>query len=155
LVDATTLNLVAVIVQTVVITATLIVFIFQFRSQEKAIREASYQNLLARYNDFMMSGSMDDPLFARFMSANIGVPENEMPTLRRLLISYGIIEEAYELFERGWIDEESWEQWNAWLKALTRHPHFATLHKSAAGMYDKHFQDHVSRLLDSKQTTLE
>jgi hypothetical protein len=54
LVDAATLSLVATIVQTLVITLTLIVFISQFRSQEKAIKEASYQNLLGRYNDFIM-----------------------------------------------------------------------------------------------------
>jgi hypothetical protein len=41
-------------VQTIVITLTLLVFIFQFRSQERAIKESSYQNLMGRYNDFML-----------------------------------------------------------------------------------------------------
>ena len=155
MVDATTLALLATVVQTVVITLTLVVFIFQFRSQEKAVKEASYQYLLARYNDFMMSGSSGDPLFSRYMAADLNVPESEMAAIRRILISYGIIEEAYELYKKGWIDKESWEQWNAWLKTMTRHPHFAALHQRTLGMYDKDFQAHVSRLLDSKQDTLE
>jgi len=154
LVDATTLSLLATVVQTVVITLTLLVFIFQFRSQERAIREASYQNLLGRYNDLMMSGSRDDDLlFARLFSEDDGVDPKDLATVRRLLLSYGIIEEAYELYKRGWIDKESWEQWNTWLKALSRHPHFARLHSATAGMYDKDFQEHVSRLLDTGGTS--
>jgi len=155
LVDATTLALLATVVQTVVITLTLVVFIFQFRSQEKAIKEASYQNLLGRYNDFIMAGGTGDPLFARFLSTNTSIPESEGPTLRRLMISYGILDEAYALYKKGWIDEEEWEQWNAWLKTLTRHPHFAALHKQTTGMFDKDFQAHVSRLLDSGQSAVE
>jgi hypothetical protein len=151
LVDATTLNLVSTIVQTVVISLTLIVFIFQFRSQEKAIKEASYQNLLGRYNNFIMSGQESDPLFARFLASDAGIQEGDLTTVRRLMISYGIIEEAYELYKKGWIDEESWEEWNSWLRALSRHPHFRTLHTRTAGMFDKDFQAHVTRLLESSE----
>ena len=150
MVDATTLDLVATFVQTVVISLTLIVFIFQFRSQEKAVKEASYQNLLGRYNDFMMSGQEADPLFARLLASDTGIRDEDLATVRRLMISYGIIEEAYELYKKGWIDEESWEQWNSWLKAISRHPHFRTLHNQTAGMFDKDFQAHVTRLLESK-----
>lgn len=150
MVDAVTLTLLATLVQTVVITLTLLVFIFQFRSQERAIREASYQNLLGRYNEFMMtSQGADDALLARLISPNKEFDAKDLAAIRRLLISYGIIEEAYELHKKGWIDKDAWEQWNTWLKALCRNPHFATLHSSTAGMYDKEFQDHVSRLLGS------
>jgi hypothetical protein len=151
LVDAATLSLVATIVQTLVITLTLIVFIFQFRSQEKAIKEASYQNLLGRYNEFMMSGQdADNLLFARLLSqSNADLETKDVAIIRRLMISYGIIEEAYELYKKGWIDEEAWEQWNTWLKAICRNPHFEKLHSSTAGMFDREFQAHVSRLLES------
>jgi len=154
LVDATTLTLLATIVQTVVITMTLLVFIFQFRSQERAIRESSYQNLLGRYNELMMSGTReDDLLFARLFSENEDVDQKDLTTIRRLLLSYGIIEEAYELYKKGWIDKESWEQWNTWLRAISRHPHFARLHAATTGMYDKDFQDYVSRLLGGGGTS--
>jgi len=152
LVDAATLSLVATIVQTAVITVTLLVFIFQYRSQETAVKEASYQNLLGRYNDFIMSSeNSEDALFARFVS-DVGLDIKDIPTIRRLMISYGIIEEAFELRKKGWIDDEAWEQWNTWLKALCRHPHFAALHSSTAGMFDKEFQAHVSRLLESDKS---
>ena len=147
--DAATLDLLATLVQTVVISLTLVVFIFQFRSQEKAVKEASYQNLLGRYNDFIMSGQESDPLFARLLASDTNIKQDDFATVRRLMISYGIIEEAYELYKKGWIDEEAWQQWNSWLKALSRHPHFPTLHARTAGMFDKDFQAHVTRLLES------
>ena len=150
MVDSTTLVVLSTIVQTVVITLTLMVFIMQFRSQERAIRESSYQNLLGRYNDLMMSGQMaDDSMVARLFAQDERFDPKDAAAVRRLLISYGIIEEAYELYKKGWIDEESWEQWNTWLKAISRHPHFARMHQRAAGMYDKDFQAHVSRLIGS------
>ena len=150
MVDSATLTLVSTFVQTVVITLTLVVFIFQFRSQEKAIREASYQNLLGRYNDFMMNWTDDEDLLLNRLVAPGGeLDKKDLSTIRRLLLSYGIIEEAYELYKKGWIDEESWEQWNSWLRALAGHPHFGRLHAAAAGMYDKDFQEHVTRLLGS------
>ena len=149
-VDSASLTLVSTFVQTVVITLTLVVFIFQFRSQEKAIREASYQNLLGRYNDFMMNWTDDEDLLLNRLVAPGGeLDKKDLSTIRRHLLSYGIIEEAYELYKKGWIDEESWEQWNSWLRALAGHPHFGRLHAAAAGMYDKDFQEHVTRLLGS------
>ena len=150
LVDATTLTVLATLVQTVVITLTLLIFIFQFRSQEKAIKESSYQNLLGRYNDLMMSGQeTDDLMLARLIAPNTKLEAKELAVIRRLLISYGIIEEAYELYKKGWIEKDAWEQWNTWLKAICRHPHFPMLHASTTGMYDKDFQEHVSKLLSS------
>ena len=150
LVDAIDLALLATLVQTVVITLTLLVFIFQFRSQEKAIRESSYQNLLGRYNDYVMSGQgADDLLLARLVSPDKKLEAGEIAAIRRLMIAYGIIEEAYALYKKGWIDEETWNQWGTWLKAISKHPRFAMLHVSTTGMFDKEFQDHVSRIVES------
>src|SRR5579871_639265 len=111
------LSLLATIVQTIVITLTLLIFIFQFRSQEKAIKESSYQNVLGRYNEYVMSSSAtDDLLLARLFSNSAEpVTKEELALVRRLMIAYGIIEEAYELYEKKWIDKETWDQWDAWL----------------------------------------
>ena len=150
MVDATDLALLATFVQTVVITLTLLVFIFQFRSQETAIKESSYQNLLGRYNEYIMSGrDADDAMLARLFAPDERFTPDELSEIRRLMIAYGIIEEAYELYKKGWIDEETWDQWGEWLKAISKHPQFAMLHVSTAGMFDKDFQDHVSRLIGS------
>ena len=40
-------------VQTVVISLTLLVFIFQFRSQERAIKESAVANVMGRYTDYI------------------------------------------------------------------------------------------------------
>jgi len=136
-----------------VISLTLLVFIFQFRSQEKALKETSYQNLLGRYNEFMMSeAASDDSLISRFFETEEKLSPSEVAGIRRLVLSYGLIEEAYELYKKNWIDEEQWSQWDTWLKALSRNPHFATFHSAAIGMYDKDFQAYVTQLLESGKT---
>jgi hypothetical protein len=156
LVDSATLNLIATLVQTAAITLTLIVFIFQFRSQEKAIHEASYQNVLGRYNDYVMSGTTaDDLMIARLFSAAGKLSPEEMGGIRRLMIAYGILEEAYELYEKGWINKETWDQWDAWLKTICRQPQFGELHRAMIGMFDKQFQDHITELLGSLSSAKE
>lgn len=149
MVDSTDLALIATVVQTIVITFTLVVFIFQFRSQEKAIKESAYQNVLGRYNEYVMSSSgTDDKLLAQlFMGSGKNLTPEDIAATRRMMVAYGIIEEAYELYEKGWIDKEAWDQWGEWLKALCRHPRFADLHSAAAGMFDKGFQDYVTKIL--------
>src|SRR5579872_268202 len=144
-IDLTTL---AALVQTIVITLTLIIFIFQFRSQEKAIRESSYQNVLGRYNDYVLSGSgADDINISRLLSPAKEISKEELAGIRRLMIAYGIIEETFELYSKGWIDKETWDQWDTWLRAMTRHPQFAKLHAASTGMFDTGFQKHVTELL--------
>jgi len=53
LVDSTDLIIITSVVQTIVISLTLLVFIFQFRSQEKSIKEAAVQNVMGRYTDYI------------------------------------------------------------------------------------------------------
>ena len=150
--DTTDLIVIATVAQTVVITATLLVFIFQFRSQEKALRENSYQNLLTRYNEFMMSeAASDESLISRFLASTGKLDPSEVASIKRLALSYGLIEEAYELYKRKWIDEDQWSQWDTWLKAIGGNPHFALFHARSTGMYDKDFQAHVTRMLESKK----
>ena len=150
--DSTTLVLIATLVQTIVISLTLLVFIFQFRSQEKALKETSYQNLLGRYNEFMMSeAASDESLISRFFETEEKLSPSEVAGIRRLVLSYGLIEEAYELYEKHWIDEEQWSQWDTWLRAVSRNPQFAVFHARAAGMYDTHFQAHVTKLIESQK----
>ena len=152
MVDASELVLLATLVQTVVITLTLLVFIFQFRSQEKAIKESSYQNLLGRYNQYIMSGdTSDNLLLARLFAPAQQLSADELAGIRRLMIAYGIIEEAYELYSKKWIDKATWDQWDAWLSVIARYPQFAMLHESTLGMFDKEFQDHVSRMIESRK----
>jgi len=154
--EATQIIVLTSLVQTAVITLTLLVFIFQFRSEARAIKESSYQNLMGRYNDFMMmlaekpelNKLLRDGLQGR--SAETKVAPEDVSVITNLLIAYGIIEEAFLLYAKKWIDEEAWGQWAAWLKDLAKHPRFDMIHRRMKGQFDKRFQDYVSKVLGEK-----
>jgi hypothetical protein len=68
-----------------------------------------------------------------------------------LLIAYGIIEEAFLLYVKKWIDKETWDQWATWFKnVLVRHPQFTQIHRGTRGMFDKRFEDYVVKVLEGK-----
>lgn len=152
--EATLIIVLTSLVQTIVITLTLLVFIFQFRSQEKAIKESSYQNLMGRYNDFIMTQAENpeiNKIVREQIYAEIGDTKTagEDPTVYlHLLIVYGIIEEAFLLYAKKWIDQERWDQWAVWLKSMARHPQFAEIHRRTRGMFDKGFENFVSKVLE-------
>lgn len=151
MVDATTLVVLSTLVQTVVISITLIVFVLQFRSQERAIKESAYQGLIGRYND-LISTLVDKPDLALslFVSAGMGsdsskgATKEDVTVYSHLLLAYGIIEEAYILRQKRWISEADWQQWSAFLERLAEHPMFATIHRMSTGTFDKGFEDFVS-----------
>jgi len=153
--EATEIIVLTSLVQTAVITLTLLVFIFQFRSQETAIKESSYQNLMGRYNDFMMVQA-EKPELSKLLREWLGrdtetkIAPEDVSVVANLLIAYGIVEEAFLLYAKKWIDEETWGQWAAWLKDLTKHPRFDLIHKRMRGQFDKRFQDYVSKILEEK-----
>jgi hypothetical protein len=155
LVDATTLIVISTVAQTCVITVTLVVFILQFRSQERALRESSYQGLMGRYNDYIRT-LVEQPELARLLLANMSgvsaddLTETEAAVYGHLLIAYGIIEEAFLLYRKKWIDEETWLQWSAFLEVLSKQPQFAVIHARASGTFDKNFEEYVSNILSKK-----
>lgn len=158
LVDTTTLIVVSTIAQTVVITITLVVFIFQFRSQEKAIREASYQGLMGRYNDLVHT-LVEKPetailLMAPMVDVEDGTPKmtkEDAALFGQFLLAYGIIEEAFLLYKRKWIDKDTWDQWSAFLEGLASHPRFARMASRTTGTFDKDFERYVSKILEGKE----
>jgi len=153
--EATEIIVLTSLVQTAVITLTLLVFIFQFRSQETAIKESSYQNLMGRYNDFMMVQA-EKPELSKLLrdwldrDTETKIAAEDVSVVANLLIAYGIVEEAFLLYSKKWIDTETWRQWAAWLKDLTKHPRFDLIHRRMRGQFDKRFQDFVSKVLDDK-----
>jgi len=149
LVDATTLIVLSTVAQTIVITVTLIVFVMQFRSQEKAIKEASYQGLMGRYNDFITT-LVDKPVVAKLLfdeGQRGNVSEDEATIYAHLLVCYGIIEEAFLLYVKKWIDEDTWLQWSAWLVAISTQPQFKSIPERTAGTFDKRFEEYVRKIL--------
>jgi len=161
LVDSTDLIIITSVVQTVVITLTLAVFIFQFRSQEKSVRESSVANVMGRYTDYIKM-LVEKPELARFldstqiqlnprMKGEEKLSPEEQTTFAYLLLGYGIFEEIFSLHKRKWIDEDSWQQWSAFLERMTMHPLFRRVHRMTDGTFDKDFQEFVSKLVQESE----
>jgi hypothetical protein len=160
LVDATDLIIAVSAVQIIVITLTLVVFIMQFRSQEKALKESTCQNIMGRYTDYVRM-LVEKPELTRMID-QIGLPSQGAGTnseklspedgaiLAYLLLGYGIVEEVYSLYSKKWIDEETWAQWSAFLTILSRHPLFGRIHGASRGTFDKGFEDCVSKMMAEK-----
>lgn len=151
MVDQTSLIVISTIVQTIVISVTLIVFILQFRSQERAIKEASYQGLMGRYNDLVsMLVEKPDLAYSLLLSAGSDGPlkdarREDAALYGHMLLAYGIVEEAYLMYKKKWIDEDNWLQWSAFLERLSKSPLFEGVYRMSSGTFDKGYEDYVSK----------
>ncbi|HZY46450.1 MAG TPA: hypothetical protein VFE96_01520 [Candidatus Bathyarchaeia archaeon] len=147
------------LVQTVVLTFTLVIFILSFRSQDKAIKEQAYQKVMDDYGDVMRSLSEKPELYAfqvelfNRSQRPLARPGKEF-TRQELVIRnhviglYGFFERLYSLYRRKWIDEDTWRQWAAFLEVVAVHPVFQEVHHLSADMWDKPFVDFVDAILD-------
>jgi predicted RNA polymerase sigma factor len=110
---------------------------------------------MGRYNDFMMVQA-EKPELSKLLRDWLGrdtetrIAAEDVSVVANLLIAYGIVEEAFLLYAKKWIDEETWGQWAAWLKDLTKHPRFDLIHRRMRGQFDRRFQDYVSKVLEDK-----
>jgi hypothetical protein len=161
LVDSTDLIVITSVAQTVVITLTLAVFIFQFRSQERSIRESAYQNVMGRYTDFVRM-LIDKPELARLRSFTESLnlppgskveklsPEDEV-IYSYILLAYGMFEEVFLLYKKKWIDKDTWDQWSAFLQRISKHPLFGRVHHSSSGTFDAQFEEYVANLMKGNE----
>ena len=148
------------ILQTAVLTLTLVIFILSFRSQNKAYKESAYQQVLGDYNDSIRM-VIEKPELSKFATeiARISNPSSKIASLspeetvvrNYLLLLYGMFERIHLLYRKKWIDKETWLQWSAFLEAIAIHPMFREIHRSSENMFDKPFQDYVSNILNRKQ----
>jgi hypothetical protein len=155
-VDITDPVVLSTIAQTAVLTLTLVIFILSFRSQNNANKEAAYQKVLDDYSDaFRML--VEKPELAKLQRemARASQPSSSTATLSPedltarnfLMLLYGLFERTHLLYRRKWIDQETWNQWSAFLEVVAKHPLFQDVHQSGEGMYDKPFIDYVSNIL--------
>ena len=148
MVDSTDLIVITSIAQTVVISATLLVFIFQFRSQERAIKESAVQTVMGRYTNLVQM-LIEKPELRKLLNQPEErlTPEDE--TLSAfLLVAYGIFEEVYGLHKKKWVDDETWGQWSNFLERVVRQPMFRRIHNVSAGTFDSGFQAYVTKLIE-------
>jgi uncharacterized membrane protein SirB2 len=161
LIDITDPIVWSTVVQTVVLTLTLLIFIFSFRSQNKAIREQAYQKVMDDYSDAMRMLSDRPELYAfqlelfnrsrRPLAREQKTYTREEMVIRNYVIMmYGFFERVYSLYRRKWIDEDTWRQWAAFLEIVAIHPVFRDVHLSSGEMFDKPFVDYVETILNRK-----
>ena len=147
------------IVQTVVLTATLIIFILSFRSQDRAVKEQAYQTVMDDYGEMMRSLSEKPELYAfqreifnrsrRPLAQSRKDPTREELVIRNYVIGlYGFFERIYSLYRRKVIDQDTWKQWAAFLELMMAHPVFKDVHQLTPDMWDKPFVDLVDSILD-------
>lgn len=161
--DSTSLIIITSVVQTVVISLTLLVFIFQFRSQERAIKESAVANVMGRYTDYI-GMLVERPELSRLLNFDDAIRPPEGATAQKLsqeeqtlaaylLLGYGLFEEIFSLHKKKWMDEETWQQWSAFLERMTKQPLFRRIHGGTRGTFDKEFQDYVSKLIEEDGST--
>ena len=152
------------IVQTIVLTLTLVIFVFSFRSQNRAMREQAYDRVMDDYGDALRM-LLEKPELYQFQAdlfnrRNLS-PGQEQKTFTRedlavrnfVVMMYGFFERVHFLYRRKWIDENTWKQWAAFLAVVADHPVFKDVHQSSAEMFDRQFVDYVSSILSDGQKT--
>ena len=148
-------------VQTVVLTLTLVIFIFSFRSQNRAMREQAYERVMDDYGDALRM-LLEKPELYQFQADlfNRGnrTPGGEQKSFTRedlairnfVVMMYGFFERIHFLYRRKWIDANTWKQWAAFLAVVAEHPVFRDVHQSSVEMFDKEFVDYVSSILTDR-----
>lgn len=145
---------IATLTQTIVLALTLIIFIFQLRSQNAAIKEAAYQKALDDYTN-TISLLVHKPELASLANqiARLNTTTGESPpemtpettaAFGYMLLTYSVFERIHLLYSKKWIDEDTWLQWHATLKTIAKHPMFLEVHRRSQGMFDKKFQELVA-----------
>jgi hypothetical protein len=112
---------------------------------------------MGRYNDLVMMQASKpgaNQLFieriSKLSKERREISPQEAEIYAHLLVAYGILEEAFLLHDKKWIDNETWEQWAAWLKVLSENPQFILIHRSSRGMFDKGFEDYISKVMNER-----
>lgn len=93
---------------------------------------------------------MDKPELTKLLLESVDadrlkdISKEEALVYGHLLLAYGILEEAYLLYRKKWIDEKTWQQWSSWFEALVERPQFVDVHNAAAGTFDQEFEHYIS-----------
>lgn len=158
-IDITDPIILITLAQTIVLTVTLVIYIFQLRSQNIAIKEESYQKALDDYTNCIAMlvtkpelSALVDQIgdISRSSSAETTIPMFERLTPDKsavfgyMLLNYSLFERVYVLYSKKWIDEETWKQWHRWLQTMAKHPMFQEVHRRSQGTFDKAFQKLVA-----------
>jgi hypothetical protein len=137
----------------------MVIFIYQFRSQNEAIKDAAYQRALDDYTN-SIALLVEKPELATMVnelgqvsraagSQTTSLTREQGPVFGYMLLNYSLFERVYLLYAKKWIDKDTWEQWHAWLKDMAKHPMFKEVHRRSEGTFDKNFQSLVAEAITS------
>jgi hypothetical protein len=144
----------------VVLTLTMIIFIYQFRAQNLAIKDAAYQKTLDDFSD-SIALLIQKPELAPLIEelgpltpGGVPLTPGGAPAIKitperaavfgYMLLSYSLFERVYLLYAKKWIDEDTWSQWYTYMKFMAKHPMFQEVHRRSEGTYDRGFQKLVA-----------
>ena len=108
---------------------------------------------MGRYNDLIHT-LIESPETAKLLmqlmmevdaASSPNMTKEDATLFGHFLLAYGIIEEAFLLYKKRWIDKETWGQWSMFLEGLATHPYFAKMAKRTIGTFDKEFEEYVSK----------
>jgi hypothetical protein len=123
----------------------MIVFIYQFRAQNLAIKDAAYQKALDDYTDSIallvqrpeLASTIEEigeiTRAAGAPASKIKVTPERGAVFGYMMLSYSLFERVYLLYAKKWIDEDTWNQWHAWMKLMCKHPMFQEVHNRSEG----------------------
>jgi len=67
-------------------------------------------------------------------------------------LNFELFERVYYLWQKKWIDAETWSYWEKWLEYLSIHPIFDDFRRSNKGMFREEFERYVDRLIEKRQS---
>ena len=142
--------------QTLILTLTMVVFILSFRSQNIAMKDAAYQKALDDYTASVSMliqnpelGALMEELGREALPGSEPLGDKNRPVFGYMLLSYSLFERVYLLYTKKWIDQETWDQWHAWLKGMAKHPMFQEVHRRSQGTFDRSFMSLVDNAVRS------
>ena len=150
------------IVQTIVLSLTLVIFALSFRSQNKAIQEQAYQKVMDDYGDAMRMLSERPELYVfqleLFNVSGRRFGQEQSHTLARKWSSATMSscftdssKESISSTDGNGLTRTRGSNGQRFLKLLPHTPVFRDVHQSSREMFDKPFQDYVSGILSRKK----
>ena len=134
----------------------MVIFIYQFRAQNLAIKDAAYQKALDDYSDSVALLVKKPELAALVEELGRLTPGATAATTLTsergavfgwMLLNYSLFERVYLLYAKKWLDEDTWSQWHAWMKVMAKHPMFQEVFNRSEGTFDKAFQKLVAEAI--------
>lgn len=151
------------LVQTIVLTATLVALILQLRKQTQVMRHEALSSCRAEYAllvRMMITHKELSKVYDKLGSVQPGQVDNwhsyseeERLVYHYLELNYELFERVFVLHKRGWIDSVEWKSWEVWLKELSSHPLFCDVRRDNTAMFSSDYETYIDQRLSESGTS--